>query len=250
MRIMREWMVGVSLAAIPLGLWRCSGVNSVIVIDAGSVDSTVGGGSGGDASPVNSVGSGSSSGGTGGVDEPDAGKGEDAMFGGDALIDAAPDGPLPCVGPEGGLRCTPGVVGCGGEAGVCMTDTNVCCQPNPPDGGAQGTCQPNSGSCANGEVAVQCEEAADCPSGHVCCENFPAFATLGPTTCMPSCPASMSQICRTHAECGMGDSGAPAKCVLQTCGSLGFGGLGKSVTLEACAVGSSNNGALPYCMAN
>jgi hypothetical protein len=253
MRIKREWMASAFLAATPLGLWRCSGVNSVVIIDGGNLDSTANtsGGSGSGVNPVNSVGIGSSgSGGDNGGDMPDGGNGQDATSnisdGGmkDVAMEAAP----PCIGPEGGPRCTPGAVACGGDSGVCATAMNLCCQPNPPDGGPQGTCQPNSSSCANSEVAVQCEEATDCPKGNVCCEMFPGYATLGPTSCMPSCTGGTYQICRTHAECGMGDAGGQPKCVLQSCSSpFGFG---PTVTLEACAVGTTTSGALPYCTAN
>jgi hypothetical protein len=167
-----------------------------------------------------------------------------------AAKDAANERSAPCVGPEGGAPCDPGLVPCGGEAGVCLTSTSACCQPSPQNGGHQGTCIPNSSSCPSGQDMVQCNEAADCPPGQVCCENFPAIATLGPTSCMPSCTGGTYQICHTHAECGLGDAGTPPTCILQTCMSFGFGG-GGSVTLEACAVaGATGGGALPYCTPN
>jgi hypothetical protein len=116
-----------------------------------------------------------------------------------------------------------------------------------------------------GTVKIQCKEAADCPTGYVCCESFPAAATLGSTSCMQSCnPPVNYQICRTNSECSGGDSGAPAQCIPQTCTAPsgmfgGSGGGGQMVTIEACSYtapmggtmgGGNNNGALPYCMPN
>ena len=256
MRARHVAMLGVCLVADPLALWQCSGVgptpNLIRAQDASVVNSAMPNSSSSSGGAGVEGNSGASSGGN----DLDGGDAVDATLSGnddrgakdaavrDASIDVAPA----CIGPEGGVPCTPGVVGCGGP-GDCTTSTSACCQPNPPDGGPQGTCEPNPTSCADGGVKVECEEAADCPDGNVCCENFPAYATLGPTSCMPSCANGWSQICRTHAECG-DDAGSPARCVLQTCGSsFGFGG-GRSVTLEACSTGSTNGGALPYCTAN
>ena len=240
----RQRIVGALLPTAALALWQCSGVAPVRIIGGGLEDSTTGSSSGESSSgPSNGSGSNSGSGSGSGSDMPEAGD-MDAGFG---SPDGGDDGTIeagPCIGPDGGARCTPGVVACGGDGGACATSTSACCQANPPEGG---TCQPSSAACPSGQSKIQCEEAADCPSGNVCCELFPAYATLGPTTCMASCPMDQSQICRTHAECAAGDAG-PAKCLLQTCGSTAFGG--KSVTLEACAVTATATGALPYCMPN
>jgi hypothetical protein len=251
MRARNAWMLGVCLLADPLALWQCSGVSPNLNLN-GADDASGGNSSGasGGSSSSSGSGGGDNSSSSGGSDSVDGGTVDATLMGNDdaQVGDAAADTAPPCIGPDGGVPCTPGIVACGGP-GMCTTAANACCQPNPPDGGAQGTCQPNSASCSNNDVKVQCEEAADCPSGYVCCEYFPAFATLGATSCMPSCANGWSQICRTHAECAA-DAGGPARCVLQTCGSsFGFGG-GQRVTLEACAVGMTNGGALPYCMPN
>jgi hypothetical protein len=161
-------------------------------------------------------------------------------------MDAAESGAA-CDMPDGGAPCNPGIVPCGGDAGGCMTSTSQCCEPNPPDGGAQGTCQPDSVSCPTGTVSFHCKEAADCPSGYVCCESFPAVATLGPTSCMQSCnPPTSYQICRTNSEC-VGDAGA--RCIPQTCMSTGIGG-SRRASIEACAVSGSANGTLLSCTPN
>jgi len=233
-------IVGALLPTAALALWQCSGVAPVRLIGGGLEDSTTGSSSGQSSSGSMSNGSGSNS---GGGDMPDAGDMMDADFGSPDGGEASAIEAGPCIGPDGGARCTPGVVACGGDGGACATNTSACCQASPPEGG---TCQPSSAACPSGQSKIQCEEAADCPSGYVCCELFPAYATLGPTTCMASCPMDQSQICRTHAECALGDAGSP-KCVLQTCGPTMFG---KSITVEACAVSSTPTGALPYCMPN
>jgi hypothetical protein len=131
------------------------------------------------------------------------------------------------------------------------------------DGGA--TCVPyNGGSCATGSTKIGCNEAADCTSG-VCCQTILGIASVGSTSCMPSCTYGTTQMqyyqtCRTDAECGInaGDAGAAAaKCIPQTCTAPGqFGQPGPSIDIEACATYTAPRlgnpggwGPLPYCTA-
>jgi hypothetical protein len=213
--------------------------------------------SSGGASSSSSSSSGSSS--SGGISSSggNAGDGGDAASEGGGT-DAAESGSSSDL-PDGGLPSNPGVVPCGGDAGGCMTMTSACCAPAPPDGGNEGTCTPNAVSCGAGTSKVQCKEAADCPSGYICCENFPAIATNGPTSCMQSCSGGAYQICRRHGECAGNDSGAPAQCMPQTCTAPAGpgGGGGPTIVIEACALpptmtgmGMMNSGALPYCTPN
>jgi hypothetical protein len=265
-----EWMVGLAplLAAALLAFAHCSGSSSGVVVGANG-DSSMGGsggsgggsgsssGSGGSSGGSSSSGSGSSGGSSNGGGDDGGGGTLDgtggASDGGSETTDSGSEsgGPV-CEAPEGGVACDPGIVPCGDAA--CVTSTSACCQTISADGGTQ-SCEPNSVSCPNNGIRFQCNEQPDCPSGFVCCEQFPGIAVLGPTSCMQSCNGANStyQICRSNGECGKdSDSGALKKCVFQTCTSpVGRGGgTGRSVTLEACAVaGTSNNGALPYCTA-
>jgi hypothetical protein len=161
------------------------------------------------------------------------------------------------------MPCDPGTVPCG-TGTPCTTSTDYCCVARSADGGSNETCVAyNGGSCANTAVKIGCNEAADCVSG-VCCQQILGIASVGSTSCMPSCnygPTQMGyyQTCRSDSECtAHADAGAAAdKCILQTCTAPGGpGGGGASVTIEACAVYTAAGagrpamwGPLPYCVA-
>jgi hypothetical protein len=56
---------------------------------------------------------------------------------------------------------------------------------------------------------VACDDAADCPTGSICCRT--AFGTAA---CAKTCTGNQTQLCRTNAECKAGQcqplSQAPA----------------------------------------
>src|SRR5436309_2608526 len=102
----------------------------------------------------------------------DATQGTDAsndVFGSDAGDAGAKSDA--CVAIEGGLACDPGHIACGALA--CDAGAQVCCIN---DGGAKETCavapptdggKPPPNACTGTKMA--CDEAADCPSGQICC---------------------------------------------------------------------------------
>jgi hypothetical protein len=173
----------------------------------------------------------------------DAGSLEDARGAGapDASQVGADGGPSACLVPEGGASCTPGTVPCGSSS--CSTATDYCCAAS--DGG--GTCNPNdAGTCASG-VKVACNEAADCPSGSVCCQ----LDAYGPHSamCETSCPTGYFQVCRTDSECGTSASTDTHTCIVQLCPPSE--GAAATVTLEACSYYTAGvgYGPLPACTA-
>ncbi|HEY1956848.1 MAG TPA: hypothetical protein VGH28_14610 [Polyangiaceae bacterium] len=155
----------------------------------------------------------------GGDSSPSDG-GSDATTGGDATTDApvtdapATDGetkPDGCVPIDGGLACDPGHVACGSAA--CDLTTQFCCIA---DAGAGNTCTnypPDSGpppkNNCTGETKVLCDEAADCPSGQVCCGFVGATGGFA-TSCSTSCGTGI-QFCHGSAECVTGT------CTAQQC---------------------------------
>lgn len=151
----------------------------------------------------------STPGGDGGPDATTDGEGIDVVVsdsGSDVVT--KPDG---CTPIDGGLACDPGHVTCGGTSCdltkqfCCITDAGAgnTCTTYPPDSGP-----PPKNSCT-GETKVLCDEAADCPSGQVCCGFVGASGGFA-TSCAASCGTGI-QFCRGSAEC-TSDS-----CVAQTC---------------------------------
>lgn len=149
----------------------------------------------------------STPGGDGGPDATTDGEGIDAVTsdsGSDVV--AQSDG---CTPIEGGLACDPGHVTCGGTSCdltkqfCCIADAGNTCTNYPPDSGP-----PPKNSCT-GQTKVLCDEAADCPSGQICC-GFVGSTGGFTTSCAASCGTGI-QFCRGSAEC-TSDS-----CVAQTC---------------------------------
>jgi hypothetical protein len=170
----------------------------------------------------------------GSPDASGAGAPDASQLGGDGGLSA-------CLVPEGGASCTPGTVSCGNSS--CSTATDYCCAAS--DGG--GTCNPNdAGTCASG-VRVACNEAADCPSGSVCCQ----LDAYGPhsATCETSCPTGYFQVCRTDSECATSASTDTHTCIVQLCPPSE--GAAATVTLEACSYYTAGvgYGPLPACTA-
>lgn len=136
--------------------------------------------------------------------EPDGDASMDV--GGDVLDetgDAATDAPT-----EGGtvLTSTPGKVSCSGSSSLCSTP-DVCC-------GRVSLLPPFdwSWSCAGSCIAgrgYDCDEAADCSGGKICCASTAPFSsTINGSSCASSCGGA--QLCMTDAECG-GKSCVPQK---------------------------------------
>jgi hypothetical protein len=259
MKTKYAWMAGLAplLVGAPLALEHCSG-SSGNPLDAGSNDATTSSGSSGGSSSSSGSGSssgssssGSSSGSSGSVDAGGSSSGGNDAGGEGGSVEGGVDGGV-CEAPDGGAPCDPGIVACGD--GGCMTSSTACCSSDSGAGIVE-SCQPNSVSCPNGSIKHQCDEAADCPTGYICCVYSPAAGVLLGTSCMQSCNNAMLQyqICRSDTECGQNaDSGALKKCVLQTC--MGTGRGAQTATVEACAVAPTmgnpnNNGAYPNCTA-
>lgn len=132
--------------------------------------------------------------------------------------DAAPANDGACVPVDGGLSCDPGKVTCGNAS--CDLAKQFCCID---DAGAKQTCDnypPDSGppppNGCNG-TKVDCDEAADCPSGQVCC-GFVGAGGGFTTSCHQGGCGTGIQMCRSTNEC--------ASCLVQTC---------RGVTMETCS---------------
>jgi hypothetical protein len=152
------------------------------------------------------------------VAEAGASKDAGAKDGGDGAAANA------CVVPEGGAACTPHSVACG--ASPCTTPADQCCANGFTSGAPNtgSTCSAVDASCGILTTAVACDEAADCPSGQVCCET-PAGLGPGTQLCASSCASGSYQLCRSNTECGS------AKCTPQSCGI-------PSYNVEACGMQS------------
>ena len=196
---------------VALALLAFGSLGAALVACGGDDSSALGGGPGGPT------------GGDDGGHAGDATIGHDGSAVGphDAGIDTTP---LPLNSydaadiPEGGLKVTQGVVGCG-EGETCNAFAgNQCCVGGDQDGAA---CVATSVACAPGASSIECNESADCTVGTVCCGDVTAFdgGYVLTTRCKASCGAG-AQLCRTNGECAYdaGDeAGGPAGCVLQQC---------------------------------
>jgi hypothetical protein len=110
---------------------------------------------------------------------------------------------------------------------------NVACPPGADGGccveldGGGGRCIDSQHACVAPSASLECDEAANCPPGLVCCYQIGSGAFSLHAVCVPSCPTktglgAQTQACRTQAECGDGGSCAVRQCsegsVLETCG--------------------------------
>jgi len=128
-----------------------------------------------------------------------------------------------CVAIDGGAACDPAHITCGTL--LCDAGSQVCCIN---DGGAKETCtvapptdggKPPPNSCTATKMA--CDEAADCPSGNVCC-GFVGAGGGFTTSCAPSCGTGL-QFCHGSAECVTGECTLQAQChgvTIETCSSF------------------------------
>ncbi len=116
--------------------------------------------------------------------------------------------------PDGGAPPGAGQVVCGSNA-ACVLSTSTCCVLA--DGGA--ACVQGAGaSCGGGgggldPVKRLCDEAADCPSGAVCCLEIINNSQIG-SSCHADCGGNggrLAQACRQQAECQDGT------CQVRTC---------------------------------
>jgi hypothetical protein len=137
-----------------------------------------------------------------------------------------------CANPLGGAPCDPGYVEC--DATRCSTTAGeFCCADQPSLGCYSQGSSPTSATC---DAPVYCNEAADCPSGTVCCGHFicpgavPDCDLFAQQRCLADCDGGFGkgevawQACRGNDECPSGT------CVLQLCQS----GSAPSAAVEAC----------------
>ena len=159
----------------------------------------------------------STGGDAGGGDATTDGEGVDgaASDGASDASDASAPKPDGCVPVEGGLACDPGHVTCGttscdlAKQFCCIDDggASLTCDDDPPDSGGGPPPPPPPNGCTG--TKATCDEAADCPSGQICC-GFVGIGGGFATACETSCGNGL-QFCRGSAECVKGD------CVVQTC---------------------------------
>lgn len=102
----------------------------------------------------------------------------------------------------------PGLVGC--ITVKCTVETGQLCCLTFPSGSEPGSavCRTNQGSPCRGH-ALECDEAADCEDGEVCCAE--GDNGLIKATCQKSCAAPNVVACKTDAECTGG------KCATESC---------------------------------
>ena len=145
--------------------------------------------------------------------------GSDVVTQNDSGSDA---GPKSCVPVEGGLPCDGLHIACGSLQ--CDAGSQVCCIA---DGGAKETCtpvqqdggKPPPNVCTATKMA--CDEAADCPSGQICC-GFVGSSGGFATSCQTSCGTGL-QFCHGSAECTSGQCTVLPQChgvTIETCGSF------------------------------
>lgn len=102
---------------------------------------------------------------------------------------------------DGGVGAgrTPGMIACG--TATCDA-TQVCCRSS--------GCIAIDAKCPLLNPRQECDDAADCKNGELCCQDI-----TGATKCQATCnPASTRQLCKTTEECG--DAG----CSEKTCQSV------------------------------
>jgi hypothetical protein len=120
------------------------------------------------------------------------------------IVDSGPPdtGPPPAVSNKDKITC--GTATCD----VTAATSNVCCsaETNP----AQGTCG-NQDGCPDFEA--QCDEAADCDTGNVCCFGFGKFFCTDTGSCADE--GQNIRICKTDAECAGDPNGTT--CAPRTC---------------------------------
>jgi hypothetical protein len=123
-----------------------------------------------------------------------------------------------------GLASDPGRVSCG--ATTCPAGAGAgCCLPLTGDRFSidAGTCVNSQHGCGSPLGTFECDEAADCPVGTICCYEWGSGAFIVHSRCVTSCPTASGglgdevQACRTNAECI-----ASGACKLRTCGSVGL----------------------------
>lgn len=125
--------------------------------------------------------------------------------------------------PDGG---DPGSVPCGDQA--CAVPDNVCCDARELGGALR--CVPQSVSSCSG-LRRQCNEAADCSPGQVCCIPPNAAVRLAYNAqCLPrgECGGPYwIQLCSGDAEC------AGARCTVQSCVGASIAACGE-IRTERC----------------
>jgi len=122
-------------------------------------------------------------------------------------------------GAAGAVPSDPGSVPCG--ATTCALPDSYCCDPSMR--GGEPSCLPSDDFDCQG-FRQRCNEAADCPSGNLCC-SVPAQAPwyVYSSSCEPACDSMLPQICKTDAECANGQACVSQIChgeLVQTCGAI------------------------------
>jgi hypothetical protein len=251
----RTWIFTAAPIAFVAGLTmvHCSSSSSVTTAppDGGHTGTGTGTGHAGSGShpssgtgtaPGSSTGTGTAGTGTGTGSGSDAGLPDGSM----ATIDAAGgDTDASCRPPEGGSPCTPGVVSCGKAADAALTcnvPTTQCCEGN---ASGVNACQDAGAVCPMGPT-IQCNEAADCTGGKICCllamSTSPASTSV---TCQapvdglcPGTGAALVQVCRSSAECASG------VCAFWDCDGNTIEACYNPDQLDPGAGGTQNNSAL------
>ena len=129
-----------------------------------------------------------------------------------------------CVPVDGGLACDGLHIACGNN--LCDAGAQVCCIN---DGGTKETCTvapvtdsgkpPPPNACTG--TSMTCDEAADCPSGQICC-GFVGSAGGFATKCQTSCGTGL-QFCHGSAECLTGECTVQTQChgvTIETCSAF------------------------------
>jgi hypothetical protein len=202
-RIRLVLALAVPVAALPLLAWGCGGSEgeTIPATNDGGADSTLAAdqGNGGDGTTTNDGGND-----TGTV--TDGGLGDVRN-----VVDGRASDP-------GEIRC--------GEAGVCQTNSELCCTRVRQDGGAADGGPPSECLQQNQALLCQgrrlrCDEKADCNGQAVCCLELSLQGVTG-SACQPQCQGIQPQLCRTDAECN-GKACIAQICqgqFVQTCGGI------------------------------
>jgi hypothetical protein len=108
-------------------------------------------------------------------------------------------------------------------------------------------CNPANTACGTGSQQISCNEKSDCNGGVCCASTFMVpVAVQGNTSCSSGTTTCAGwQSCRVDSECGQNsDAGALKRCLPQICTNPQTKA---TLTIEACAVGYTDGGALIDC---
>lgn len=218
------WFLGgaVAVAASGIGAIACSSDNGTGNPTTPTKDAT--------ATDSNTPTHDSSTGGNdGGVNNPDTSTGDDAGAT-DAAVDCGKTLSLHPVDAGTGPYCPFSAVGDAGNL-TCAFGQH-CCE-NPASANSPSTCAANCNSMADGGTEWECQGAANCPTGSVCCAITTAvkqdpgcpgryLSKFNGTTCRTSCQSGEVPMCETQGECLPVDGG-PTTCNVAKAKGAEFG---------------------------